>query len=310
MQFLDLKITKYLFIFKILKIYKKGKNMKKNKLNIDNKTEKFVKIVPRSYVYQQPIKSLVFLKKLNINQNFMIGKNWIVVQPNEKDLNLARKINYYSTKEPKNCIVCNVKFYHGRSNARRCNYHKIYSICTTCNFLHIINLNNLSGTANVEIIEAIQNNEEIQSFCSSECLYNYINNLEIIKENARKNCDKMNFRIHSFCEKCNKITNHNGFGTCLECNPIFTEQFCVVCNKNTRHRNNNCCICNGNGYHLEYCKNCDEETMHNGSICCNCNPSSNGQYGVNGKVNRPYVIKFCEKCNCETPHKKNNKIIL
>ena len=57
-------------------------------------------------------------------------------------------------------------------------------------------------------------------------------------------------------------------------------------------------------------KNYDKITMHNKYICYNCNPNSNSQYVVNGKINRPYAIKFCEKCNCETTYKKNNKIIL
>ena len=41
-----------------------------------------------------------------------------------------------------------------------------------------------------------------------------------IKQHNKENCDKLNSRENYYCPDCDKITIHNGFGTCLICNPL------------------------------------------------------------------------------------------
>lgn len=56
----------------------------------------------------------------------------------------------------------------------------------------------------------------------ADSLINYLktdNFKEHIKNHNKENCEKLNNYHEEFCNKCNKITIHNGFGTCGTCNP-------------------------------------------------------------------------------------------
>ena len=282
--------------------------------------------------------SISFLKY--VDEPFMIGVNWIVIQPNEKEVEEKSKNSFYHTANPKNCQLCNVEFDYGRSNAYLCNIHHLFVTCAYCGKLFEVNLNSISGTDVKSIIDAIHNNEKIFRTCSKDCKYMIINNSESMKEQARNNCNKMNYREEYRCDSCGNITKHNGYGTCLECHPIYKEEFCDVCQENTNHRNGICLKCNPIGYHEEFCNTCNKIKMHNNSYCCECNPEVNGQYGSNGKINTKenykrlsnqekelikqnrennikknnksidFIIKNCNKCNCKTPHNLNNECLV
>lgn len=87
----------------------------------------------KTSVFDIEINSLKDLKKLvDLNIPFMIGKNWVVIQPSSSDLKDALEENYYHTEKLKVCQICGVEFHHGRSNAHLCNKHRVFAICKQC----------------------------------------------------------------------------------------------------------------------------------------------------------------------------------
>ena len=58
--------------------------------------------------------------------------------------------------------------------------------------------------------------------CGCNCSQRFYiehNNKDYMIEHSLENLDKINERHVEFCDKCNKETVHNGYGTCLMCNP-------------------------------------------------------------------------------------------
>ena len=203
------------------------------------------------------------------SSRIIVGPNWKVLQPTKDELDEAIKYNYYRTNEAKTCYLCGVKFFHGRSNARLCNCHKILVNCKQCGKEFELNLQNLSGTSTNRMIQSIKNNLEITSFCSKQCRYQFVNSTEKMKNQAKQNCNKINNITISWCDICKRKTNHNGYGNCMIC-----------LRKNIDYSNL--------GYHLQFCKICNKKTMHNGIYCCICNSNKNGQYGANGKISKGF----------------------
>lgn len=109
------------------------------------------------------------------------GLNWILIQPNQKDLNDVYNKSFYHSNFNKICIICDVKFKYGRSNLINCKQHKLIVECPVCHKMHELNFDNLSGTQTSEIINKIHKNEEIYHCCSLECRQ------KLIYENQKKN---------------------------------------------------------------------------------------------------------------------------
>lgn len=74
--------------------------------------------------------------------------------------------------------------------------------------------------------------------------------------------NNIEIRKPKFCEKCNKVTPHNG-SFCLICHPesncattnIIQYSFCFICNQETPHDlENNCQVCSGEKIWCEHCQ--------------------------------------------------------
>ena len=109
------------------------------------------------------------------------GPNWILIQPNQKDLNDVYNKSFYHSNFDKICIICGVKFKYGRNNLINCKQHKLIVECPVCHKTHELNFDNLSRTQTSEIINKIHKNEEIYHCCSLECRQ------KLIYENQKKN---------------------------------------------------------------------------------------------------------------------------
>ena len=72
------------------------------------------------------------------------------------------------------------------------------------------------------------------------------------------NLAKLNSKEIKFCNKCNKITVHNGFCVCLICNPkacMITQEYCKECNLITPHDfKDECQVCNKEKIWCNHCQ--------------------------------------------------------
>ena len=162
--------------------------------------------------------------KTKIEEEFILGPNWILIKATEEDIKNNDVNQYYHSKD-KTCILCGSIFKYGQSQKVLCDCCKIITECFAddCKKIFEVNLSRYAGTKQREIIKAIQNREMITLSCSKSCgnkirkshgtcpnchhedvdIYNgrctYCANKEL---NSSINCPIHGFQEYSFGGKC------------------------------------------------------------------------------------------------------------
>ena len=144
------------------------------------------------------------------------GINWYIEQPTKEQIEEKYNSSYYHVKNEKECKICKIKFKYGQYNNFNCNLHKVFAPCPTCNRIHEINFNNLSGTQKNEIFYKIENNEKIFNCCSIECRNKLI--YQIQKDNQIGICSKESIKKRN-SSKYQKIRSQHSIenGTKIKC---------------------------------------------------------------------------------------------
>ena len=171
------------------------------------------------------MKLIEFIKNHYPNNKYIIGPNWIILQPNEQEQKIESKKQIYHSTERK-CLLCKTNFDYGQTRKIICNCCKIFSVCLSCDKIFEINFNNYSGTKRKLLIDNILNNKSIEISCGYSC-----SNLNRKKFGKCPYCGKENVDIYngrcSFCAnkelnssiicKIHGFQNSSFAGKCILC---------------------------------------------------------------------------------------------
>lgn len=129
--------------------------------------------------------------------------NWEVQPPSKLELKEFSDKQYYHT-EPRECLLCNMKFDHFQSKTKYCRCCKIFINCPGCNKKFELIGKNYSGSAWNSILGAIEKGEEIKIYCTKSC-----SNINRRDFGTCPNCKHENVDIYnSRCAYCaNKELN-------------------------------------------------------------------------------------------------------
>ena len=284
-------------------------------------------------------KILNFIENNYRNKKYILGPNWAIIKPSEKELQDYGKDFYYHSKEKK-CYLCNSKFDYGQSNKIMCDCCKLIVICETCHKIFEYKWD-CSGTTKKFIISELLNKRGLYLKCSKSCsnksrkshgtcpnchhedvdIYNgrctYCANKEL---NSSINCPIHGFQKYSFGGKC--IVCHNQTEEMREQarkvgidnaklweNEDFRNMMCGIFTeawKNRSDENKNKILKNLN--HKDICP-IHGETTFIGRICSKCDPTI---FSSNMLWNFSYNIECNKKCKlylyCDDKSKKEDNL--
>lgn len=215
-----------------------------------------------------------------INKGYKIikGPNWFIIKPKQEEINLETIQNRFHTDKRK-CKFCGSEYSYGRKSDVSCGLCKLFTECKNCNFIFEI-LNKWPH-------DLIENNINLENFCSQSCVGKYtIKNASKI---AHKNiCIK-------FCKNCNTETKHIPGTGCLSChNKTKLMRKASSENINNLWKNNREIMLEsiknnlgkylGLGMHKSIC-NIHGKTYFISNTCIKCNPYSMYEYSKNFNKN-------------------------
>lgn len=188
----------------------------------------------------------------------MSNVNWKIIPPDKKSLNEAYEHAYFHSSLEKECVYCHTKFKYGRKNQISCGLCELeVNGCLHCGEIYRIklsyNTSGISGTSMGEVLECVKNRLPIYRFCGIKCLANHnsdqwrksekfqefilsdefhtLESKKLAGERLKKYVNSeegkrhtefhnqlLNKRVLKFCEKCGKMTFHDGYDHCCECN--------------------------------------------------------------------------------------------
>ena len=136
---------------------------------------------------------------------------------------------YYHT-EPRECLLCNMKFDHFQSKTKYCRCCKIFVDCPGCNKKFELIGKNYSGSAWNSILGAIEKGEEIKIYCTKSC-----SNINRRDFGTCPNCKHENVYIYnSRCTYCaNKELNAPITCKIHGYQPLSFGGICITCHNQT-----------------------------------------------------------------------------
>ena len=210
----------------------------------------------------------------------------LIIPSEQLLISTANTHKFKDFNNPKTCVYCGSKFYHGRSDSKSCGLCYIESKCILCGKLTKRKFRDMSGKMRKEVISMIKDNRlnEYSSYCGYTC-----SSKSRMSPGICSSCGKYSDKrsVSFLCEDCQKIAADLGRNTNT------SPGYCLVCGQYFEKR-----MING------YCQNCHTENINKiakeksgPGKCIRCSTYSEERT----------IMGLCLSCHSKDTIKNNNK---